>query len=124
MTHLDTSKNGIDDILHEPVSDESVVQSSDHSQFKGIFMRYLMYFYQSVVLDDAHGHEVAAMYGDMKSQIVSFVNDQLTAINENCMNPQCYAEFSAVWNASWVQSSVAAVGQVTAIDAFNWAFLL
>eukprot|EP00484_Ammonia_sp_Unknown_P018933 CAMPEP_0197027232 /NCGR_PEP_ID=MMETSP1384-20130603/7181_1 /TAXON_ID=29189 /ORGANISM="Ammonia sp." /LENGTH=400 /DNA_ID=CAMNT_0042456045 /DNA_START=35 /DNA_END=1237 /DNA_ORIENTATION=- len=121
MAHLTTSKNGIEDILHEQASDESVVESQDQSQFKGIFMRYLMYFYQNVVAHD--DEKDTGMNADMKAKIEDFVNDQLTAISENSMNPKCYAEFSAVWNASWVQSEFGAVAQVTAIDAFNWAFL-
>ena len=47
--------------LHEQVSDNAVEQSNDAPQFKGIFMRYLMYFYQNVILTDQENK-----YLDMK----------------------------------------------------------
>ena len=70
MKYLVTNKDNIN-ILHEQVSDNAVEQSSDAPQFKGIFMRYLMYFYQNVILTDKENK-----YSDMKSEIVSFVSNQ------------------------------------------------
>eukprot|EP01084_Bolivina_argentea_P011951 22391_1 len=119
MNNLVTRKNSIYNILHEQESDKAVESSGDQSQFKGIFMRYLMYFYQNVILTDNTNK-----YGNMKQQIISFVNNQMKAIYSNCMNPKCYAEFSAVWNASWIETSIACVAHVSAVDAFNWAFVL
>ena len=116
MEHLVTPTDGI---LHEQVTDKNVEQSSDASQFKGIFMRYLMYWYQNVIATDASN-----TYRDFKEQIITFVNNQLDGIYDNCMNPNCFAEFSAVWNASWIDTDSATVAQVAAIDAYNWAFVL
>ena len=82
-------------------------------------MRYLMYFYQNVILTDKENK-----YSDMKSEIVSFVSNQLDGIYDNCMNPNCYAQFLAVWNASWTECNNAAVAQISAIDAWNWAFII
>ena len=119
MNNLVTNKDGIK-ISHEQESDDKVEDSSDQSQFKGIFMRYLMYFYQNVVLE----LKDVERYFDIKSQIIAFVNKQLNAVYANCMNPSCFGEFSAVWNATWTMSKNAGVAEISAIDAWNWAFVL
>eukprot|EP01084_Bolivina_argentea_P078544 142530_1 len=118
MKHIIATKHNID-ILHELESDKNVEQSSDQSQFKGIFMRYLMYWYQNIILTDKNGK-----YGNMKQEIIDFVNNQMMAIYNNCMNPSCYAQFSAVWNASWVHTNIEAIAQVSTIDVWNWAFII
>ena len=108
-----TSTQGI---LHEQVPDDHVEQSGDASQFKGIWMRYLMYWF--LQNDDEAQNE------DIKQEIVGFVKQQMTGIVANSMNPMCFAQFSAVWNASWIDTDYAAVAQASAIDLFNWAFIL
>ena len=108
-----------DGILHENESDVDVDRSSDQTQFKGIFMRYLMYLYKNINLTK-----------EIKTTIAQFVLTQMNGTIYNCMNPKCVDQFGDVWTISFEKNAQngdwgsSAISQTIAIDLWNWAFVL
>jgi len=105
-------------ILQEPASDSQVRSSNDQQQFKGIYMRYLNYFYQYLV----EINSATSNYQKQIEIIKKFVDVQWKGIL-TVMNPLCYNEFDSIWSdAIYVKGD--AIAETSAIDAWNWAFII
>lgn len=123
MTYINLAKNIFYDvinyityqntsILHELESSNSVRSSSDQSQFKGIYMRYLFYMYQYLNTENINGK-----FDDFLKDIRNFVSIQQNGVLINAMNPTCDCQFDAVWTDNYVQNT--GIGQTSAVDALN-----
>ena len=112
IPHL-CDKNGI---LHELIDSESVRNSKDAEQFKGIFVRYVMYFYNIV-----NASKLKNKYQKYMDNVSNFITKQIQSVQMLADNPNCNYQFDSVWDQPFNQTD--AVAQTSAIDLFNFNFI-
>ena len=114
-------------ILHELSSDSHVRTSGDAQQFKGIYMRYLGYFWQ-YLNKSSSAYWWESDFGDnqaittMSWYIENFTRMQWIGLKYFANNAKCFDEFDSVWSDPFNSSD--ATAQTSALDCFNNGFFI
>ena len=108
-------------ILSEPANYESVINSPDATQFKGIFIRYLCYFYDDIFIKSKYNNNT------IQNTIQNYITFQIDSLINNCQNPLCLDQFGDVWYINFTENAdgawgTSAIAQSNAIDLLNFAW--